>query len=64
MGRYVFSFGRDGADGDPSDKRRLGGKGAGLAAMTQLGVPVPPGFTPPTAARAARPHSDFNELGP
>ncbi|MHC5021451.1 MAG: pyruvate, phosphate dikinase [Planctomycetota bacterium] len=63
MGRYVFNFGRDGADGDPQDKRRLGGKGAGLAAMTQLGVPVPPGFTISTEACADRQHSDFNELG-
>ncbi len=31
-------------EGDPSNKRLLGGKGAGLCAMTQLGIPVPPGF--------------------
>jgi pyruvate,orthophosphate dikinase len=31
-------------EGDPTNKRLLGGKGAGLCAMTQLGIPVPPGF--------------------
>ncbi len=37
-------------DADPSDKGLLGGKGAGLAAMTRAGLPVPPGFTVTTAA--------------
>ena len=32
-------------EGDPDNKKLLGGKGAGLAKMTQLGLPVPPGFT-------------------
>ncbi|HET8523342.1 MAG TPA: PEP/pyruvate-binding domain-containing protein, partial [Thermomicrobiales bacterium] len=36
--------------GDPNDRDLLGGKGAGLAAMTQLGLPVPPGFVITTAA--------------
>ncbi len=45
MPKHVFSFGPQGVEGDPSDKGRLGGKGAGLAAMTKLGVPVPSGFT-------------------
>ena len=40
----VFRFG-DGADGDASMRDLLGGKGAGLAEMSSLGIPVPPGFT-------------------
>jgi pyruvate,orthophosphate dikinase len=40
---YVFGDGR--ADGDTSMRNLLGGKGANLAEMTRLGVPVPPGFT-------------------
>lgn len=41
MGRkYVYSF----EEGDGTDKKLLGGKGAGLSTMTQLGLPVPPGF--------------------
>ncbi|MDX1469360.1 MAG: pyruvate, phosphate dikinase [Acidimicrobiia bacterium] len=43
---YVYDF----ADGDGSDKDLLGGKGAGLAEMTRLGLPVPPGFTITTDA--------------
>ena len=38
---YLYDF----ADADGSDKELLGGKGAGLAEMTNLGLPVPPGFT-------------------
>ncbi|HEX7048960.1 MAG TPA: pyruvate, phosphate dikinase [Longimicrobiales bacterium] len=41
----VYSFGGGRADGGKEDKRLLGGKGANLAEMTRLGVPVPPGFT-------------------
>ena len=43
--KLVFSFGDGKADGDPTRKDLLGGKGAGLAEMTSLGLPVPPGFT-------------------
>ena len=43
--RYVYFFGGGKADGDASMKSRLGGKGANLAEMTNLGIPVPPGFT-------------------
>ena len=42
---YVFGFGGGSAAGDGSQKELLGGKGAGLAEMTRLGIPVPPGFT-------------------
>jgi pyruvate,orthophosphate dikinase len=49
----VFSFGRAKADADGSMKQLLGGKGANLAEMTLLGLPVPPGFTISTGACAA-----------
>jgi pyruvate,orthophosphate dikinase len=50
MTTHVFSFGDGKADGDPKRRDLLGGKGAGLAEMTQLGLPVPPGFTISTEA--------------
>ena len=43
--RWVYGFGGGGADGDASMKTLLGGKGANLAEMSSLGLPVPPGFT-------------------
>ncbi len=43
--KYVYSFGPQGTDGDASMKDLLGGKGANLAEMTNLGLPVPAGFT-------------------
>ncbi|MAI77420.1 MAG: pyruvate, phosphate dikinase [Deltaproteobacteria bacterium] len=43
--RRVFFFGDGKADGDSQLRELLGGKGANLAEMTNLGVPVPPGFT-------------------
>jgi pyruvate,orthophosphate dikinase len=43
--RHVYFFGRGKADGDRSMRDVLGGKGAGLAEMTNAGLPVPPGFT-------------------
>ncbi|MEJ2217205.1 MAG: PEP/pyruvate-binding domain-containing protein, partial [Gemmatimonadota bacterium] len=42
---YVYYFGGGNADGGKEDKELLGGKGANLAEMTRIGVPVPPGFT-------------------
>ncbi|HEU4630830.1 MAG TPA: pyruvate, phosphate dikinase [Gemmatimonadaceae bacterium] len=45
MTRDVFFFGNGAADGRRDMKETLGGKGANLAEMTNLGVPVPPGFT-------------------
>jgi pyruvate,orthophosphate dikinase len=42
---YVYSFGGGRADGDAKMKSLLGGKGANLAEMAGLGLPVPPGFT-------------------
>ncbi|MDZ4674641.1 MAG: pyruvate, phosphate dikinase [Gemmatimonadota bacterium] len=44
-GRMVFNFGQGRADGTAAMKDILGGKGAGLAEMTNIGIPVPPGFT-------------------
>src|SRR3954469_5520396 len=48
--RWVYSFGGGRADGDASMKNLLGGKGANLAEMSALGLPVPPGFTITTEA--------------
>ncbi|RLB71164.1 MAG: pyruvate, phosphate dikinase, partial [Deltaproteobacteria bacterium] len=45
MSKYVYAFGVGEADGDGSMKELLGGKGANLAEMTSIGLPVPPGFT-------------------
>ena len=44
-GKYVYTFGAGKADGDGKMKSLLGGKGANLAEMTRIGLPVPPGFT-------------------
>ena len=44
MGRWVFGFGGGGADGRAEMRELLGGKGANLAEMAGLGLPVPPGF--------------------
>ncbi len=43
--KWVFSFGDGRAEGKPNMRNLLGGKGAGLAEMANLGLPVPPGFT-------------------
>jgi pyruvate,orthophosphate dikinase len=43
--KYVYYFGNGRADGDGKMKGLLGGKGANLAEMTRIGLPVPPGFT-------------------
>jgi pyruvate, orthophosphate dikinase len=43
--KYVYFFGDKQADGDTSMKNLLGGKGANLAEMTRIGLPVPAGFT-------------------
>ena len=47
---WVYAFGGGRADGDASMKELLGGKGANLAEMSALGLPVPPGFTITTEA--------------
>ena len=43
--KYVYLFGNKKADGNGAMKALLGGKGANLAEMTRIGLPVPPGFT-------------------
>ena len=47
--KFVYSWGAGKADGNGSMKPLLGGKGANLAEMANLGLPVPPGFTIPTS---------------
>jgi len=47
--KHVFFFGKGKADGNRNMKDLLGGKGSGLAEMTNAGLPVPPGFTMSTA---------------
>jgi pyruvate,orthophosphate dikinase len=51
--KNVFFFGKGKAEGDADMKNILGGKGANLAEMTNLGIPVPPGFTISTEVCAA-----------
>lgn len=58
MTKFVYSFGAGDADGDASMKNLLGGKGANLAEMNKIGLPVPPGFTITTEVCTA-----FYELG-
>src|SRR5271169_5182230 len=48
--KYVYFFGDGHAEGHGKMKDDLGGKGAGLAEMTNAGLPVPPGFTIQTEA--------------
>src|SRR5438477_11573652 len=48
--KYVYFFGGGKADGNGRMEDVLGGKGAGLAEMTNAGLPVPPGFTIQTEA--------------
>ena len=57
--KYVYLFGDGKADGAAEMRNLLGGKGAGLAEMTNLGIPVPPGFTITTEVCTA-----FYELRP
>ncbi|MFC3727337.1 pyruvate, phosphate dikinase [Neoaquamicrobium sediminum] len=45
MTKWVYSFGDGKAEGSAGDRNLLGGKGANLAEMCSLGLPVPPGFT-------------------
>ena len=54
----VYTFGNKKADGDSSMRNLLGGKGANLAEMSAIGIPVPPGFTITTEVC-----TEYNELG-
>ena len=47
--KWVYSFGEQLCEGDASQRNLLGGKGANLAEMASIGLPVPPGFTITTA---------------
>ncbi|WP_033919650.1 pyruvate, phosphate dikinase [Sphingomonas sp. 37zxx] len=49
MTQYIYRFGGGVSDGGKGDKNLLGGKGANLAEMASIGLPVPPGFTISTA---------------
>src|ERR1700756_4605271 len=51
--KYVYAFASGKAEGSSAMRALLGGKGCELAEMTNLGVPVPPGFTITTEAWAA-----------
>ena len=44
MTQWVYNFGKTGTDGDASRRNLLGGKGANLAEMSGIGLPVPPGI--------------------
>jgi len=59
--KRVFFFGKGSAEGAGLGKERLGGKGSGLAEMTALGVPVPPGFTIDAAVSAEYSKDASNE---
>ncbi|HJO96193.1 MAG TPA: pyruvate, phosphate dikinase [Victivallales bacterium] len=56
--KYVYFFGKDNSEGNATMKEVLGGKGANLADMASLGLPVPPGFTITTEACA-----EFGKIG-
>jgi len=60
MSKWVYAFGGGTADGDREDRNLLGGKGANLAEMAKLGLPVPPGFTLTTAVCTAFYDNDRN----
>jgi len=51
--KWVYAFGGGSSEGDASQRELLGGKGANLAEMARLGLPVPPGFTLTTAVCSA-----------
>ncbi len=50
MNKWVYGFGSGSAEGNAEMRKLLGGKGANLAEMSNLGLPVPPGFTITTEA--------------
>lgn len=56
--KQIYKFGDGASDGDANQKHLLGGKGANLAEMSRMGIPVPPGFTITTEVC-----SSYNELG-
>ncbi|MEA2258828.1 MAG: pyruvate, orthophosphate dikinase, partial [Acidobacteriaceae bacterium] len=60
--RYIYRFGHAQAEGDGSMGEELGGKGASLAEMTRLGLPVPAGFT--ISTRACRFYLEHGRMPP
>ena len=62
QGKRLYFFGDDNTEGDGSQKALLGGKGANLAEMASIGLPVPPGFTIATeeCLRYLREGADFS----
>ncbi len=60
MQKFVYEFGTDKTEGKAGDKNLLGGKGANLAEMASLGLPVPPGFTITTEVCTAYYDNDKN----
>lgn len=62
MKKWVYNFGDGAAEGEASMKNLLGGKGANLAEMSNLGLPVPPGFTITTEVCTAYYDNDNNYL--
>ncbi len=60
--KWVYRFGAGKAEGSASQRDLLGGKGANLAEMTNMGIPVPPGFTITTDA--CRHYQESGEFGP
>jgi pyruvate,orthophosphate dikinase len=63
MSKLVYFFGDGRAEGDPKRRDLLGGKGAGLAEMTALGLPVPAGFTITTDACNAYSKASKHDAG-
>lgn len=57
--KYLYTFGGGKAEGDKSMKALLGGKGANLAEMSSIGLPIPPGFTISTEVCAYYNENDF-----
>ena len=60
--RFIYRFGQAQAEGDGSMVDELGGKGASLAEMTRLGLPVPAGFT--ISTRACRFYLEHGTMPP
>jgi len=57
MTKWVYGFGDSAAEGRADMRNLLGGKGAGLAEMSNLGLPVPPGFTITTESAPTTTHT-------
>lgn len=60
--KHVYTFGGGHADGDKSMKSFLGGKGANLAEMSAIGLPIPPGFT--ISTEVCKYYNENNEAWP